>query len=83
MSQVALTLLERSLSPLSAHMNREDAEEILRLRADGEAQGRMDELADKCNDGTLTPDERAEYEMFVWIGQYIAGLQARARRLVA
>jgi hypothetical protein len=28
-------------------------------------QERLDYLADRCNDGALTPDERAEYDAFV------------------
>jgi hypothetical protein len=46
-------------------------------------QSRIDQLADKCNEGQLTPDERSEYEMFVWAGQYISSLQFKARKLLA
>ncbi len=56
---------------------------IAGLKASDEVQNRIDELAEKCNEGKLTPDERAEYEMFVWVGQYISGLQAKARHMLA
>ena len=68
--------MEECLSPQSAAR-------IASMRASDDVQSRIDELADKCNEGQLTADERAEYEMFVWIGQYISGLQAKARRILA
>lgn len=61
----------------------QSAVRIANLKASDEAQRRIDELAEKCNEGLLTPDERAEYEMFVWVGDYISGLQAQARHLLA
>ena len=33
------------------------------LRADTEMQARIEELADKCTEGRLTPGERDEYEV--------------------
>lgn len=58
----------------------------LQLAVEGHAQVMLAyhfEQAEKCNEGLLTPDERAEYEMFVWVGDYISGLQAQARHLLA
>ena len=83
MSQVAFSLLEHSLHPMAECLTPQSAARIVGLKANEEAQSRIDELAEKCNEGTLTPDERAEYEMFVWVGDYISGLQARARHLLA
>jgi hypothetical protein len=42
----------------------------------------MDELAEKCNEGKLTPDEREEYETSIRFGNFIAILQAKARLLL-
>jgi hypothetical protein len=36
-------------------------------------------LADRCNEGLLTPEERAEYESLVAVASVIALLQAKAR----
>jgi hypothetical protein len=83
MSQAAFALLEKSLAPVSEHMTHEAAREVLQLRATPDVQSRIDQLADKCNEGQLTPDERSEYEMFVWAGQYISSLQLKARKLLA
>jgi hypothetical protein len=52
------------------------------LRADLELQARMDELAEKCNEGRLTPEEREEYDTVVRFATYLAIIQARARRLL-
>jgi hypothetical protein len=73
------TLLERMVDPISRALTPEAAEEIVNLRVDQEAQQRIDVLADKCNEGTLTPDERAEYQEFVSYFNILTVLQARAR----
>jgi len=52
------------------------------MRATPDVQERIDQLAGKCNEGLLTPDERSEYEMFVWAGQYISGPQMKAKKLL-
>ena len=59
------------------------AETLLRLRSDMEMQGRIEDLADKCTEGRLTPDERDEYEALIRVGNFLAILQAKARRLLA
>jgi hypothetical protein len=40
-------------------------------------------LADKCTEGRLTPEERDEYEALIRVGNFVAILQAKARRLLA
>ena len=54
----------------------------MELRADPHLQARMDELAEKCNEGQLTPDEREEYETSIRFGNFIAILQTKARQLL-
>jgi len=34
----------------------------------------------KCDTGALTPEERADYQLFVEVGDLVALLQAKARR---
>jgi hypothetical protein len=53
------------------------------LKADRKVQTRVASLARRCNEGKLTPDERAEYETYVMAGEFIAILQAQARILLA
>jgi hypothetical protein len=58
------------------------AERVVNLRADEALQARLDELAGKCNEGILTPEEREEYETYVEAVGYISILQAKARNLL-
>jgi hypothetical protein len=73
--------LDRLVEPVVRTLTPEVAKAIVELRADPEVQARMDELAEKCNEGRLTPDERDEYETNILFGNFIAIIQAKARRL--
>ena len=55
----AVQLLDRILDPVTDAFTPEVARRIVALKADPEMQGRIDELATKSNDGSLTDDERA------------------------
>jgi hypothetical protein len=55
------------------------ARELASLRADPEAHARVSELAGKCNEGTISDEERAEYESYVMAAGIVAILQAKAR----
>ena len=77
------TVLDRLLEPLGRCLTVQSARKVLNLRADPVAQARIAELAEKCNEGQLSPKERAEYELYVSTGTFIATLQAKARTLLA
>jgi hypothetical protein len=79
----ATALLGRVIAPLGRCLTADAAKEILSLRADEAASRRLEELAAKCDAGTLTPEERAEYELFVEVGDLVALLQAKAQRHLA
>jgi hypothetical protein len=81
-TNVLVSLLDRVLEPVSRCLTPEAATQLLALRADEAMQIRMDELADKANEGTLTDDERMEYEVYIAAANVIAILQAKARRIV-
>jgi hypothetical protein len=74
--------LHRLLGAMGECLDRKSAEALLRLRADAEVQGRVEALADKCSDDSLSPEEREEYEMLVNVGVFISILQAKARLLL-
>ena len=76
------TLLERMVDPIGRVLTPEAAKEIVNLRADKETQQRIDQLADKCNEGTLTSEERAEYQEFISMFNILTVLQARARTIL-
>jgi hypothetical protein len=72
--------LDRLLEPLAAGFSSEMAKYIAEFRADAEVQARIQELAEKANEGDLNDAERREYEDFVNAGTLIAVLQAKARQ---
>ena len=75
-------LLEDILEPVSDSLNEEAARKLIGLRANSDTQARIDELATKCSEGEISPEERAEYETYVLAGELVAILQAKARRLL-
>ena len=75
----ALNQLERFLDPLSNRLTPEIAQEWIDFRYDAATEARLDELAEKANEGLLTDQEREEYAQYVGIGDLIGILQARAR----
>lgn len=79
----ATGLLGCVIEPLGRCLTPASAGEILSLRADEAARRRVEELASKCDAGALTPEERAEYQLFVEVGDLVAILQAKARRYLA
>ncbi|MHB1426878.1 MAG: hypothetical protein ACYC3I_27290 [Gemmataceae bacterium] len=72
-------LLDRLLDPVGRCLSRRAARELAGLRADDEVQAHVRELAEKCNEGTLSAEERAEYEAYVMAANIVAILQAKAR----
>ena len=76
-------LLDRILEPVSSCLNEAAARKILALKADRKTQARVSMLADKCNEGQLTLEERREYEMFLVVNHFVAVLKGKARILLA
>jgi hypothetical protein len=76
-------VLSQLLEPVGRMMPVEFARQLSDLRATPEVQARVDELADKCNEGTLTEHERAEYLAYVDAIDVIGILQAKARSVLA
>ena len=75
-------ILDRLVEPVVRTLTPDVARALIQLRADPEVQARMDELAEKCNEGQLSPDEQDEYEASIRFGNFIAILQAKARALL-
>ena len=71
--------LDRLLDPLQDCFTTEVASQIVNLRADDSVQSRLDELAERNSEGTITAEERSEYQALVSVGNLIAVLQAKAR----
>ena len=76
------SVIDRLIDPVGQCLTPEVAGRIAALQADDELQARVDELADKANTGTLTDDERSQYEQYVSFSQFVTLLQIKARNLV-
>ncbi len=74
-----LGVLNRLLDPVGSCLSAQAAQELVNLRADETVQAHVRELAEKCNEGTLSVEERAEYEACVMASNIVAILQANAR----
>ena len=76
-------MIERLVDPLSECLTLESAKRLLELRADPQLQASVDRLAEKSNEGTLTPQEQAEYASYVSFGTFVALLKSKARQKLA
>jgi hypothetical protein len=74
---------DRATAPLLRILSRDKAMQIVDFHGDEALQERIEELAEKANEGELTGEERAEYEGYIHANYFIATLQAKARRLLA
>jgi len=75
-------ILERILDPVGRCLTPEAARQVLQLRADAQAQARIDELADRNTAGMLSAGERAEYEAYIAASSVIAILQINAQQIL-
>lgn len=73
---------ERGTDGLLQFFTPQQAEAIVAYRGDDALRARIDQLATKNSEGELTPEERAEYEGYVRANNFIAVLQAKARKLL-
>jgi hypothetical protein len=79
---ITTPFLDRILEPVSSSLNEEAARKLIGLKADRKTQAHVAKLAEKCNEGEMTPEERREYETYVIAGHCVAMLQAKARILL-
>jgi hypothetical protein len=84
MSQaIEANYLERILAPVSRCLTPEVARQLVAVRADPDLLDRLEFLAERSTEDELTPEERAEYETYVRAMDFIAILQAQAKKLLA
>jgi len=72
-------ILEQVVMSDQAGMSPESARAILDLRFDPSALSRMNELAEKNRQGTLTESERQEMDKYLRVGNFLNLMQAKAR----
>ncbi len=76
-------VLDQALEPIGGCLTARAAGKLLRLKLDKKTQARLDVLADKCTEGELSVEERAEYESAVLTLELVTLLQAEARAFLA
>jgi hypothetical protein len=76
-------VLDQVFDPLTQCLTPDVARRIAALRAPAKVQARLDELADRSTAGTLSADERAEYETWVRAINFLGVLQAKARKVIS
>jgi hypothetical protein len=76
------SVLDYYFEPMTAMFNREMAEAIVNRKLDPRATARVIELGQKSDEGTLTDDERDEYQALVNAGDMISLLKSKARRFL-
>jgi hypothetical protein len=83
MSATVDELLDQVLGPLTDSLTTESAQRILQFRLDAETEKRINVLAEKANEGTLSDVERAEYAGFVDTIDLVGVVQAKVRDAMA
>lgn len=68
------------ISPVADCLDTPSLEALVNLRASPEAAARLDALAERANEGTLSADERSEYESCVMFTSFLGILQSQARQ---
>lgn len=75
--------LDRLIGPLADCLTPESARRLLALKADAKLQARVNDLASRNAESSLTPEERAEYGDYVCYSTFVAILKSKARQLLA
>ena len=78
-----MAAFERGTDALLQFFTVEHARALVAYRGDEAIRARMEELAQRSNEGELTDEQRAEYEGYLQANDFIATLQAKARKLLA
>ena len=73
------TLLDKILDPLARCFTPEVARRITSVSLDPTIQSRLDQLAERANEGQLTEEERGEYAELIEALDILGILKAKAR----
>jgi hypothetical protein len=74
--------LELILEPMAESFSTDFARKLVELRAPDVLQDRVDQLATKANEGTLTEAEEGEYRDYIDTANVLAIIQSKARRFL-
>ena len=73
-------LLDDLLDPFALCLDPATAQRVVASRISPTVQQTVDALAERANEGTLTKEERAEYEALTNAADFIGILRLKARR---
>ena len=73
-------LLDEMLDPLTRCLDAESAQRVVDFRIAPAVQERVEELAARANEGSLSSEQRAEYEALISASEFISILKLKARR---
>ena len=76
-------IFSRVIDPSNPTLSADGAKAFLQLSFSQRDHARMAELAERSNKGTLTDEERREYEGYVFVGDVLAMLKSKARLSLA
>lgn len=76
---IALSILRRLIEQGQGDMSSAAAEAILHLEFADADRARMNELADKSNQGTLTQEEGHEYDGYIAVADLLSLWKSKAR----
>lgn len=79
-SEIALRVDDSLLKSAARCLDSTSVRALGGLALSEAAQERLDMLAQKANDGQLTPEEEGEYDRFIELGDIIATLRLKAER---
>jgi hypothetical protein len=74
---------DRGTDPILRLLTAEQVRALVAYRGDDALRLRIEELAERNTEGSLSEAERSEYEGYVRANHFIAVLQASARRVLA
>ena len=77
----SLDSFQRGIEPVIELLLEGNEDVILSFKPDPALVERIDLLADKCTEGELTAEERAEYEGYVRAGTFLGILYGKAERM--
>jgi hypothetical protein len=79
----ATDFLSSYIEPLVEDLTPRQAERILAIKPTEKLVSRIRDLAEKANAGTLSEQERAEYEYYVDVDDVVGMLKSKARSVLA
>ncbi len=79
----AFAELEHALDPKHPIFTEEGARRLVNMPSSAERKARMEQLAEKADEGLLTSEERGEYESLIYAAKIMSILRLKAGAFLA